>query len=258
MVSVEDLAKLSLRAIVAFAVRCARRVPSSYSPSHWVSKAIDDALSIAETFAKRKVPKSFGDRANRAAKEATEASKSVSEQLKTGAYSAASAATAAALASASAHYAARNQASDSEAFEGRSSAISSAQFAYEIAAKLDSQAAAAAHIDFEHLLSLKSGRPGTLGPFIDPSEQGPLGPLWPAGEPEWLRQPDGPKAPIQAVEPDAPPIMFYFDTVEFDDEEIACILGHLSNLYRSIGGDALVIERTETLDPASILEPEEV
>jgi DNA-binding response OmpR family regulator len=54
------------------------------------------------------------------------------------------------------------------------------------------------------------------------------------------------------------PITFYFDTAEFNDEEIAGILGHLSDLYRSIGGDALVIDRTETLDPAAVLEPEEV
>ncbi len=36
---------------------------------------------------------------------------------------------------------------------------------------------------------MKLGEPGTLGQPIDPSESGPLGPLWHGGEPTWyLRQ----------------------------------------------------------------------
>ncbi|MEK6236813.1 MAG: hypothetical protein N2C14_19065 [Planctomycetales bacterium] len=60
----------------------------------------------------------------------------------------------------------------------------------------DEDAYAAAHAaitqfardDFEKLRALNLGEPRTMGESIDPSEQGPLGSLWPDGEPAWHAQ----------------------------------------------------------------------
>ncbi len=38
------------------------------------------------------------------------------------------------------------------------------------------------------------------------------------------------------------PITLYFDLTEFSDDEIVLILSKLSDLYRSIGGDGLIIQ----------------
>jgi hypothetical protein len=54
------------------------------------------------------------------------------------------------------------------------------------------------------------------------------------------------------------PVEIYFDTSEFSNEEIAAILALLSDLYRSVGGDALVIDKMEMLDLSSVLVPEGV
>jgi serine/threonine protein kinase len=67
---------------------------------------------------------------------------------------------------------------------------------------------------------------------------------------------DPPTPPAEL--PSDPPITLYFDTAEYSDEEIASILHGLSDLYRDLGGDALVIDRMEFLDPALVLSPEEV
>jgi hypothetical protein len=45
---------------------------------------------------------------------------------------------------------------------------------------------AALRADFDTLVRLRLGEPGTDGAPIDPAESGPLGPLWPAGTPAWF------------------------------------------------------------------------
>lgn len=50
------------------------------------------------------------------------------------------------------------------------------------------EAAEAIRGDFRKLLALEPGDRGTIGKPVDPTEQGPLGPLWPRGEPPWLRE----------------------------------------------------------------------
>ena len=44
----------------------------------------------------------------------------------------------------------------------------------------------AARTDYDHLLELHQATPSNLGRTIDPTENGPLGPLWPNGPPEWF------------------------------------------------------------------------
>ncbi len=259
MVTERDLARLPYRAMVAFAVRCARRIrPLFKSPDPLEEEVLDAALAVAESFAKRRVAKDFSHKANHAAQAASEIAKAASGSPEKVDFSAAQAAAFAAQASAMAHNATRNSASDSEARQGRAVAISSAYYIYNIAATISPETAAGALDDLRRLLPVKPKQPGTLGSLIDPGERGPLGPLWPQGEPVWFRDSVGLESASPTAAPDASPVTFYFDITEFDDEEIAGILGRLSDLYRSLGGDALVIERTETLDPASVLEPEEV
>jgi hypothetical protein len=93
--------------------------------------------------------------------------------------------------------------------------------------------------------SLNLGDATEVGEPIDPSESGPLGPLWPDGEPKWFKNTSGEA------------LSAYFDLAEFSDKEIVATLSLLSDLYRSIGGDELVIKRTGTLDPSTVLTPAE-
>jgi hypothetical protein len=47
---------------------------------------------------------------------------------------------------------------------------------------------AAARADYDRLRELNLGVYPELGQPIDPMENGPLGPLWPKGPPEWFAQ----------------------------------------------------------------------
>src|SRR5262249_25585726 len=47
------------------------------------------------------------------------------------------------------------------------------------------QLVAALRADVDKLMDLAGGAGKALGPPIDPSETGPLGPLWPDGTPSW-------------------------------------------------------------------------
>ena len=59
----------------------------------------------------------------------------------------------------------------------------------------------AARGDLHQLLALELGRPGTLGKPIDPAEDGPLGPLWPNAAPDWYTNP--PKLSYESNPPTA-------------------------------------------------------
>jgi hypothetical protein len=50
------------------------------------------------------------------------------------------------------------------------------------------------------------------------------------------------------------PLSLYFDVAEFSGAEIAEMIGMLSDLYRGVGGDALVIDGITLLDPALVPE----
>ena len=65
-------------------------------------------------------------------------------------------------------------------------AAAAADWAAAAAARADARAAAAS--DLDRLIALNPGEPDALGAPIDPSEAGPLGPLWPQGVPEWYTE----------------------------------------------------------------------
>jgi hypothetical protein len=143
---------------------------------------------------------------------------------------------------------------DTEAVEYAGQAYSSAGKA--LATSEATQAADAADQDLQKLRSINSSGVRDLGKPVDPGEDGPLGPLWPSGAPDWSERLKRISADKDA--PNRSPITLYFDTSQYSNAEIAEILGRFSDLYRSLGGDALVIDRTETLDPSLVLTPEGV
>ena len=119
---------------------------------------------------------------------------------------------------------------------------------YALAASHAAAASSAADSDFKRLKALGLGKPGTVGQPIDPSQNGPLGSLWPHGEPEWYRkawddvaareEKEKQEASAQlSSESNAAPITLLFDASEFSDEDIATALTRFSDLYRSIGGE---------------------
>jgi hypothetical protein len=244
MPSVDDLEKLPLLALVAFAARCARRVqplyrlPKDYPHKIEYERAVERALQMAETFAAGManilvVDKVVADHTVMAAVEA-EAAKAAAE---------------------AAVYAAE---AASNAARPSGAAVVTAVTATDENAKaavdkpFSGYVARAAESDYEKLLALDLGNYPDLGRTVDPSESGPLGPLWPDEAPGWY---------VNALEADsgpATPVDIYFDVAEFGDEEIAEILGRFSDLYHALSGDVLVIDRTETLDPSRVLTPEGV
>lgn len=89
-----------------------------------------------------------------------------------------------------------------------------------------------------------------------------FGPLWTEGAPEnWpedvrLEEKSSGTRKISGefYEPKAA-LSLYFDIGELSDSDIAEILGALSDLYRGLGGDGLVIDRMTLLDPSLLPEP---
>ena len=189
----ERLARLPHHAVVAFAARCARRVqPLTHVLSQQDQDAIDRALASAEAFAKgaaaaraadtRAAARAADARAADAARTATraadaawaDAARAADAAWATAAWATARAADADAVAAAAA-------AADWAAY-----AAAAADWAANAAARAAARAAAAS--DLERLSALNPGEPDPLGAPIDPSEAGPLGPLWPQGVPEWYTE----------------------------------------------------------------------
>src|SRR5512135_3250380 len=199
----DQLAQLPLRAIVAFAVRCARRVqPLGHVLTEYRPVEVEDAIASAEGFAR-------GGKAVRAAGAAARAADAARAAAR--AVDAARAAAAKAAAdsdwvdaddaeAADAWAEAPVRAADAAACAARAA---NAGHAADIAAADASAAGAdadtaraawdtgrdaardAARGDLRRLRALDLGRPGTMGKPIDPAEQGPLGPLWPDAAPDW-------------------------------------------------------------------------
>jgi hypothetical protein len=169
----DDLKAMPLRAIVAFAVRCARRAQPSFRLVTDIADfvqheaAVEQAISLAERFCVGDESESYtlaaaadaaayaGDAVAYAATDAAARAFAV-----TRAFAAASSAAAAARAAAARGAVARAAAADAAADD----------------------ATAAAARDFQTLVKLFPrgwfGREAANGP-IDPSEDGPFGPLWP-------------------------------------------------------------------------------
>ncbi|MCU0981117.1 MAG: hypothetical protein MUF25_18360 [Pirellulaceae bacterium] len=188
----DDLKKLPLGAIVACAVRCARRVQPLYDRAAGTAELekhkadIEWAISLAETFC---LSHEVGAAAYDAAYAARDAATAVDAK------DAARAASAAARAAAYAFDIPKSAVYDHsvyatrvavEAADAAQAAARAADHAAARAADGTGAAQAAAKADFDRLLTLNQGTYPKLGDPIDPTENGPLGPLWPGGPPKWF------------------------------------------------------------------------
>jgi len=215
----EQLTELPLRAIVAFAVRCARRVqPLGHVLTEYRQIEVDDAIASAEGFARGGKAVRAAGAAARAANAARAAARAVDAARAAAAKAAADsewvdaddAAAAAAWANAAVHAADAAACAARAANAARAADVAAADAAAAAEAAEDTARAAwdtgraaaraAARGDLQRLRALKLGRPGTLGQPIDPAEGGPLGPLWPGGAPAWYTHPPTPRD-----EPTPPP-----------------------------------------------------
>lgn len=171
----EDLEQLSLRGIVAFAARCAKRVQPRYGLAKSIAgfaehqQALSTAISMAEQFCQ--VPDinvlTAAAGADTAAYDAADAKIDIASS---------------AAACAAAACEAANTAEDAApAFDAACAATYAASASGEHADVFTE----AACNDFERLLEADDGIWPDLGDPIDPSEKGPLGPLWPDGPPGW-------------------------------------------------------------------------
>ena len=206
----EQLTELPLRAIVAFAVRCARRVqPLGHVLTEYRQVEVEDAIASAEGFARGGKAVRAAGAAARAANAARAAARAVDAARAAAAKAAADsdwvdaddAEAAAAWADAAVRAADAAACAARAANAARAADIAAADAAAAAAAEDTARAAwdtgraaarAAARGDLQRLGALKLGRPGTLGQPIDPAEEGPLGPLWPGGAPDWYTHPPTP------------------------------------------------------------------
>lgn len=184
----DDLKKLPLGAIVAYAARCARRVQPLYGCAAGLGDlrkheaAVEGAISLAEAFC---LSHDVSVPAYGAAYAARDAADSPAAK------DAARAAAAAGRAAAYAFDLPKCAVYDRPVYASRVAA--EAVDAADAAARAADQASggagavqAAARADFGRLSKRNQGTYPELGQPLDATQNGPLGPLWPAGPPEWL------------------------------------------------------------------------
>ena len=178
--SENEMGQLPLRALVAFAVRCARRVqplftlPDDHPEKQKHIAAVERASRTAEAFA-RGIPEADRDVAWAAARAAWAAS-----MTSEAAGLPPNAAWAAAAASDAAHAAFHSSAAApvAAAQAAWDAAVDSVRTAEAAARAYNAWPAAAARSDYDRLRELGLGCFPDLGEPIDPSVTGPLGPLW--------------------------------------------------------------------------------
>lgn len=238
------LERLPRRAAVAFATRCARRILPSFGRRSLPFRNVElRVLEAAELFAAGRLPESD---VSAALAELRVTLSNAGEQDST--YIAIEAI---------------GRAATSSSFPAYAFATASA--AREVAdlwgnkRSGDATIQRAMAMDLEKLHALNSQDRKLLQESVDPRPTGVLGHLWPNGEPAWYRRariaadaqsqqsPDLASAEIAALS-------LFFDLEEFSDAEIAEMLAMLSELYRDVGGDSLVIDGMMLLSPASLPE----
>jgi hypothetical protein len=189
--------------------------------------AVEAAIGVAEQFAR--------GRADNA--DVTRATAGATGWVDAADFAATDAARAATEAARAAGWAAAGDARWAAAIDAAAAAHSAATAAGRAAA--DDVAFVAAAADISRLLELKLGKPRTLGTPIDPSESGPLGPLWPDGEPEWNRKPSTPIAEIEfAPSPNSQPpysLVIAWDPDVLNPDEYAQLVKSLGDLARAEG-----------------------
>ena len=191
-VTLSDLSMLTLRANVAFAVRCARRLRPCFKlpldAPHRIEQiaVVDAAIGVATAFCQGE-PLEPG-RAAAAVLAATVVAEETCDFTLFAGYGAVRAAEAAANAEAFV-----NQQNESSSMEVVAAAFGAGRV---LAANADAFTLAsvvhALHVDLENLLVLAPGFNQNLGLPVDASEDGPLGPYWPVGTPACF----APNAPL--------------------------------------------------------------
>ena len=202
----DDLRKLPLRALVAYAARCARRVQSIFilpSSNHNFERdavAVANAILSAEEYARGK---DVNCMEAYAAATAAATSAQSAKDVPTG-FQALNAANSAAEAAYSV-YAAASDLSSNNAIATKAFMIASEKLNLEkaltivraeatvnfaarssaFAANATQSSIALIRTDYNNLLKLSLGTLPDMGILIDPSEDGPLGVLWPNGTPKW-------------------------------------------------------------------------
>jgi hypothetical protein len=189
-ITLQDLGDLCLRATVAFAARCARRVqpaasdlPDDFPDVDKAMATVAAAIAAAEAYAQAHISRHA--QAEATANAAMDVAEAAYPYRRLGAYAAAHAAKAAAEA-----IKAGERASDSIAMEVLAGAYGANRVAltFGTGGRLQDPARsviqAAIYADYAQLRKIAGGSFRDLGEPIDPSEAGPLGPLWPEGHPE--------------------------------------------------------------------------
>lgn len=185
-VTLGDLAQLSLRSCVAYAVRCALRmrprfqIPSEH-PAAGHEAAMDQAIALAAAFARSDATDPA--RAACAAEFAYGLADATADVTFYSGFAAAHAVQAASTAIRAQELVNDGVATDVAASAYGASRVLEANSQQEYATLV----VGAIRADFDKLQSLSLGRFAELGQPIDPTESGPLGNLWPLGEPAWYR-----------------------------------------------------------------------
>jgi hypothetical protein len=260
--SLEELKQLPLRAIVAYAARCVRRAEPPFKVSASEVPAIKieresfwNAIRVGEAFARREEC----DIQVESAEAVAEAHGFGGAVQLVRAVTAVEAAIRATRIAASAE---RDLASATDEDAAARAARVAAQVKSEVirAAEEASVAAdrsarhqsarggrpggadAAARADFQILLELTLGQFPDLGRPIDPSEKGPLGPLWPYGSP--FDEVPGTGDAELLVEIQVP-------ADASDDELLAMVretVWQADEIHRQLGGHGLKVERLAVLE----------
>ncbi|OHB68105.1 MAG: hypothetical protein A2V70_05040 [Planctomycetes bacterium RBG_13_63_9] len=290
--SLKELWQLSLRALVAYAARCARRVQPLYrseNPEH--VEAVERTISMAEQFAasdSKTCDTTIGTTGPSGAGTAIGAASRVADACAAEAAKKAEEAARAANAllrdpdateddlfypGHTEHEANAAQGTlDCAARAARAAAISAVkavEFSYcAPAATVHKAIVSACRADFQHLAK-RYGPTSYLGEPIDLTA---MGRLWPEGEPEWFRRArrvnvartvdelaskEG-KPDIEAEESKSPiagPLKVYIDADAYSPEEKGRLLSLISELYAIQTGDRLVIDNTGFARTADVLDP---
>lgn len=245
-----DLSRLNPRACMAYAVRCAMRVRPLYrsrtdnpqAEQHQVS--VDRAISIASQHAWNSFDSSFTLAA------AVAVAKAAYDAARAAANVAAAAAANAAANAAAVNIPVRAAAAAYDA------AYDAARAAYATSDDFDAVTAAAIH-DYRNLLRLNPSS-------IDPSENGPLGHLWPNGEPLWYARAKAEQQSTDvgqsievssesklefsssaAIQLTPPPLKIYIDPGDAPQDLITELYTTLDALYRAQGGSGLQFTKDE-------------
>ena len=189
-VTLRDLGDLSMRATVAFAARCARRVrpaldglPADFPNHDAALGTVDAAIEAAENYARANMSRQADTEA--LAQAALDVAEATYPYRRLGAYAAAHAAKAAAEA-----LRGGERASTAVVMEVVACAYGANRVALTggTGGRLDKESdqliRAAILADYEKLRGLSAGSLYDMGDPVDPSEKGPLGPLWTQGVPQ--------------------------------------------------------------------------